>query len=295
MKRLAIILALIALPCVAAPVPNASTPARLAPGHVITAAEWTAALTDVATFINNNVVSVFNLMTTKGDLLFSASPSSIGKLAVGTNTHIIYADSTQALGVKYAAATSQMVMTTKGDMQARNSTGMVRIPVGTNGQAFTCDSTADSGFSWQTFNSDWPKGAILAWSPTGATTTTIPTGWTVCDGTAGTPNLIGRFVIGTRPSSSGASPSSGGYGAQSVDSNGTGVSAHGQAFSLSGGVTSTQPNNLFTDGNQYGDPVTGSDLMGSNAHTHTVAASSATLDSSTVEPADYALIYLMKL
>mgnify|MGYP003527769641 FL=1 len=275
--------------------PNASTPARLAPGHVITAAEWTAALTDVATFINNNVVSVFNLMTTKGDLLFSGGPDTIGKLAVGANTHIIYADSTQALGVKYAAATSQMVMTTKGDMQARNSTGMTRIPVGTNGQAFTCDSTADSGFSWQTFSSDWPKGAILAWSPTGATTTTIPTGWTVCDGTAGTPNLIGRFVIGTRPSSSGATPSSGGYGAQSVDSNGAGVSAHGQAFSLSGGTTATNTYNSSSDGHEYGDDGIRDGVAAARYHTHTVAASSATLDSATVEPADYALIYLMKL
>lgn len=294
MKRLAIILALTALPCLANPVANAPTPARLAPGHVVTAAEWKAALTDIATFINSNVVSVFNLMTTKGDLLFSAG-STIGKVAAGTNTHIIYADSTQQYGVKYAAPTAQMVMTTKGDLQARTTSGMTRIPVGTNGQAFTCDSSTDTGYSWQTFNSDWPKGAILAWSPTGATTTTIPTGWTVCDGTAGTPNLIGRFVIGTRPSGSGASASSGGFGAQSVDSDGTGVSAHSQAFSVAGGTTSVQPNNVFSDGNTYGDPGGGSDPMGSNAHTHTVAASSATLDSKTVEPADYALIYLMKL
>ncbi len=295
MKRLAIILALIALPAIANPVANAPTPARLAPGHIITAAEWKAALTDVTTFINENVVSIFNLMTAKGDLLFAASPNSIVKLAAGTNGHIIYADSTQALGVKYATPTAQMVMTTKGDMQARNETGLVRIPVGTNGQALTCDSTASSGFSWQTFNSDWPKGAILAWSPTGAGTTTIPTGWTVCDGTASTPNLIGRFIIGTRPAGSGASASSGGYGAQAVDANGTGVSAHGQAFSLAGGTTSVQPNNVFSDGNTYGDPGGGTDPMGSNSHTHTVAASSATLDSKTVEPADYALIYIMKL
>lgn len=294
MKRLAIILALTALPCLANPVANAPTPARLAPGHVVTAAEWKAALTDIATFINDNVVSVFNLMTTKGDLLFSAGPT-IGKLAVGTDGHIIYADPTESLGVKYAAPTAQMVMTTKGDMQARNETGLARIPVGTDGQAFACDSSTDTGYSWQTFNSDWPKGAILAWSPTGATTTTIPTGWTVCDGTAGTPNLIGRFVIGTRPSGSGASASSGGFGAQSVDSNGAGVSAHGQAFSLSGGTTATNATNNASDGHEYGDDGIRDGVAAARYHTHTVAASSATLDSKTVEPADYALIYLMKL
>jgi microcystin-dependent protein len=36
-----------------------------------------------------------------------------------------------------------------------------------------------------------PKGAIIIW-----TQYTIPKGWTLCDGTKGTPNLKGRFVVG---------------------------------------------------------------------------------------------------
>lgn len=38
-----------------------------------------------------------------------------------------------------------------------------------------------------------PKGVIVMWSGTKAT---IPTGWALCDGTNGTPNLINRFVFG---------------------------------------------------------------------------------------------------
>lgn len=38
-----------------------------------------------------------------------------------------------------------------------------------------------------------PKGVIVMWSGTKAT---IPTGWGLCDGTNGTPNLIDRFVFG---------------------------------------------------------------------------------------------------
>lgn len=38
-----------------------------------------------------------------------------------------------------------------------------------------------------------PKGAITMWS---GTVDTIPTGWALCDGQNGTPNLQGRFVIG---------------------------------------------------------------------------------------------------
>jgi len=43
-----------------------------------------------------------------------------------------------------------------------------------------------------------PKGGIIAWS---GTILTIPSGWALCDGNNGTPNLSGRFVIspGTRP------------------------------------------------------------------------------------------------
>ena len=38
-----------------------------------------------------------------------------------------------------------------------------------------------------------PKGAIIMWS---GNTASIPTGWALCDGTNGTPNLSGRFIVG---------------------------------------------------------------------------------------------------
>lgn len=36
-----------------------------------------------------------------------------------------------------------------------------------------------------------PTGSIIIWSGT-----TIPTGWVLCDGNNGTPNLVGKFVRG---------------------------------------------------------------------------------------------------
>lgn len=38
-----------------------------------------------------------------------------------------------------------------------------------------------------------PYGVILMWNGTAAT---IPTGWQVCDGTNGTPDLRGKFIYG---------------------------------------------------------------------------------------------------
>lgn len=42
-----------------------------------------------------------------------------------------------------------------------------------------------------------PKGVIVMWS---GRIDAIPTGWELCDGTKGTPNLSGRFIVGYDPS-----------------------------------------------------------------------------------------------
>jgi hypothetical protein len=41
-----------------------------------------------------------------------------------------------------------------------------------------------------------PKGSVIAWYGQPAQ---IPTGWAICDGTNGTPNLKGRFIFGGDP------------------------------------------------------------------------------------------------
>ena len=40
----------------------------------------------------------------------------------------------------------------------------------------------------------FPSGGIVMWSGTIAN---IPTGWNLCDGTNGTPNLVDRFIVGS--------------------------------------------------------------------------------------------------
>lgn len=68
------------------------------------------------------------------------------------------------------------------------------VPTGVGGAANT--------FSVDSSNSVIPAGVILAWS---GQTTTIPAGWLLCDGTAGTPDLRDRFLIGADTTNEGTS------------------------------------------------------------------------------------------
>lgn len=45
-----------------------------------------------------------------------------------------------------------------------------------------------------------PLGAIILWSGTVAT---IPSGWALCDGSNGTPDLVGRFIYGANSNNQG--------------------------------------------------------------------------------------------
>lgn len=51
-----------------------------------------------------------------------------------------------------------------------------------------------------------PKGGIIMWS---GLTTDIPTGWLLCDGTSGTPNLIAKFIRGLNSASADAGTTGG--------------------------------------------------------------------------------------
>ena len=95
--------------------------------------------------------------------------------------------------------------TTKGDVSGFDTT-FARIPIGSNDQVLTADSTEDLGLKWATA-SGIPSGVITMWH---GLLSNIPTGWLLCDGTSGTPNLIAKFVRGvatasTNPSSTGGS------------------------------------------------------------------------------------------
>lgn len=118
-----------------------------------------------------------------------------------------------------------------------------------------------------------PIGTIIAWE-----NAAIPSGWAVCDGQDGRPNLIGKFVRGA--SSDGQVRATGGAENHSHTNPGTAKRAahnHGgsKALSIGGGSGSTSGtvgsgDNSATPGHGHGSGSAGISISDAGAHSHTV-------------------------
>lgn len=146
-----------------------------------------------------------------------------------------------------------------------------------------------------------PKGMICAWSGTIAT---IPTGWALCNGANGTPNLSGRFIMGADiwtnfPGNTGGAyettPTfSGSIGATTLTTAQIPSHSHNQRGGVQGNydsplipvVASNVNPNLQTTG--YDVSYTG----GSGSHSHTITGNIGRIS---IVPAYYALAYVMKI
>jgi hypothetical protein len=106
----------------------------------------------------NEVVSK---LTTKGDLLVTTG-SALNRLAVGTNAHVLTADSAATNGVKWALSPETDLVTTKGDILAATAADtLARLPVGINSYRVTAASGETSGLKY-----DMPSIPVFATTAT---------------------------------------------------------------------------------------------------------------------------------
>lgn len=151
-----------------------------------------------------------------------------------------------------------------------------------------------------------PSGGIILWSGAVAN---IPTGWALCDGSDGTPDLRDRFIVGAGSTYAVADTG----GASSVTLDTAKIPAHthvftGDATGSGGGHThgysdsGSSSIDVTDDGTSQvsvADDTTGTPTTDSSgAHTHTVTGTNASTGGGAAHenrPPYYALAYIMRL
>lgn len=223
-----------------------------------------------------------------------------------TAQYINQLDSANPLGSDPIAAGDDHIRLIKAAIKATfpNIAGVVS---GTHTQLST--AAANAGYHV-------PAGGIIMWS---GAINAIPSGWALCDGTSGTPDLRNRFVVGAGQdyvvgATGGANTKTlteANLPAHTHTITATTASAgdhthtitdpghrHTIGPSTEGSGGSAGFNGSFWNTSQTSLNTTGITINSAGAHTHTITATAASVGSGTpvdVRPPYYALAYIMKL
>ena len=193
--------------------------------------------------------------------------------------------------------------TLSGTTQINGQLGLSGANYGTAGQALISGGPGNPP-AW---GSSFPAGGIIMWSGSIAS---IPSGWALCDGTGGTPNLTDRFVVGA--GSSYAVGDTGGSDTTTLSE--ANLPAHTHSFSATTSTGGAHTHNLNINyqpgyiadafyNSPYGTfglattPLTLT-TASSGSHSHTVSGTTGSTGSGTGFtnlPPYYALCFIMKL
>jgi hypothetical protein len=175
---------------------------------------------------------------------------------------------------------------------------------GTSGQ-FLTSAGSGSTPTWTTLTA-FVSGMIMMWSGTIAT---IPSGWLLCNGTSGTPDLRDKFVIGARADDGGAAKTNvtGSYTQTGGSKDAVNVSHTHTATSDTVGDHAhsyTSPTDPATGSGTGGvgggaaqnfPSTNGATTTGAGSHSHTITVSSAGVSGTNANlPPYYALAFIMK-
>jgi hypothetical protein len=185
----------------------------------------------------------------------------------------------------------------KSDSNSPTFTGTPLAPTASSGTNNT--QIATTAFATAAAAAAFPTGGIILWSGSVAS---IPSGWALCNGSNGTPDLRNRFVVGA--GSTYAVAATGGsanaivvahtHTATSTSS----VSDPGHTHTLPTSGTSGGYNGRLlggTGGDQAPIAVSNSNTTGISVSTSTSVASTGSSGTNANLPPYYALAYIMKL
>ena len=136
-------------------------------GTTIVAADMNTNFSDVETFVNSSPGLLQNsLVDAQGALLAASTDNTIVRLAVGANTYVLTADSTEATGLIWAAPTSGDIT---GITTAANSSlaggatsGTATLTADVNNSTVATATTADYVLIADTNDSNATKKALVS-------------------------------------------------------------------------------------------------------------------------------------
>jgi hypothetical protein len=140
-------------------------------------------LIDVTTAITNDIVSNYAPLvspTLSGTPRSTTAPANTSNTQIATTAFV-------TTSVINANANVTVTLAAKSNIASPTFTGTPSAPT----PAITANTTqlATTAFVHNLF----PRGIVLMWSGAIAD---IPTGWALCNGSNGTPNMVNRFVVG---------------------------------------------------------------------------------------------------
>jgi hypothetical protein len=197
-------------------------------------------------------------------------------------------------------------ISSKADSNSPSFTGTPTAPTAASGTNTT--QVATTAFAVAAAAAAFPVGGIIMWSGTIAA---IPSGWALCNGSNGTPDLRNRFVIGAHSDNAGVANTTvtgtstltgGSKDAIAVSHTHTGTvdsggnHTHTMTFNRTSKSNNATPF-ILTDPN-VGENINGSasyNTSTAGAHTHTFTTASAGSSGTNANlPPYYALAFIMK-
>jgi hypothetical protein len=253
-------------------------------GTLIYSSTWNSVIGGLWTWISYSLLPQLNVVQNLGDMYVAQVNANgnvnLAQFPVGTSGTVLQADSTQSLGMAWEDGFG-IGLVNQGDIPAYSTT-LTREPVGANGTVLTVDTTQPTDVNWLPPVSFLaPSGAIVWYNGT-----SVPGGWLICDGTNGTPNLLGMFACGGQYNGGSSAANPAGFG-QTIQGNLYGQNSHTHNVTVAGN----------TGPESYDNPVVNANpnvALAGPGHIHAFSVT-ATTTAATGQPSCIGLMPIMKI